>query len=91
MIRYIYQRSSHNPPWAISYETEYVRSIRTLKVYATVYSDEIDNKRHAAYFEVMGKTPFAIAHMIQSFLEDHNVTFDENDFNQIEWEFSRYF
>lgn len=91
MIRYIYQHSSHMPPWAISYECEYIKHIRALKVYATVYSDEIDNSRHAAYFEVMGKTPFAVTFKIASFLEDHNVTFDENDFNQIEWEFSKYF
>lgn len=91
MIKYIYQRSSHEPPWAISYETDYIRSIRALRVYATMYSDEIDNNRHAAYFEVLGKTPFAIAHAVQSFAEDHDVTFDENDFNQIEWEFSRCF
>lgn len=91
MIRYIYQRSCHMPPWSISYETEYIKHIRALKVYATFYSAEIDNSRHAAYFEVMGKTPFAVAHRVQSFAEDHDVTFTVEDFNQVEWEFSRYF
>lgn len=91
MIRYIYQHSDHEQPWTISYETEYVTSIRALKVYATLYSDQIENSRHAAYFEAMGKTPFAVAHWIQSFAEDRGVTFDETDFNQVEWEFERYF
>lgn len=91
MIRYIYQKANHLPPWSISYECEYIKSIRALKVYATLYSDEVDNKRHAFYFEVMGKTPFSIAHRIQSYAIDHDVTFTDEDFNQVEWTFERFF
>ena len=43
MVRYIYQASSHMPPWALSYEWEFTG--RRLHLYITLYSEELETPR----------------------------------------------
>ena len=88
MIRYLYQASAHVPPWAISYEWEFTG--KRLHLYATVYSEEIGNVRNAAYFEASSPTPFGIATRIRQECEGRGITFTDEDFNQVEWHFARY-
>lgn len=88
MIRYLYQASGHIPPWAISYEWEFTG--KRLHLYATLYSEELLNERNAIYFEVSSATPYGIAIEIQQVCEMHNVTFTEEDFNQVDWHFAQY-
>lgn len=87
--KYVYQYSDHMPPWALVYDIEYLK--RGIKAYVTLFSEQIGNTRNAVVFDVLAYTPFSVAHQIQSHCTDHGVTFDETDFNQIEWEFSKYF
>ena len=88
MVRYIYQASSHMPPWALSYEWEFTG--RRLHLYITLYSEELETPRKAVYFEVSSQTPFGIASQIQGHCNEHGVTFTEEDFNQIDWHFAQY-
>lgn len=88
MIRYLYQASSHMPPWALSYEWEFAS--KRLHLYITLYSDELETPRKAVYFEVSSQTPFGIASQIQEHCNERGVTFTEDDFNQIEWHFAQY-
>lgn len=88
MVRYIYQASSHMPPWALSYEWEFTG--RRLHLYITLYSDELETPRKAVYFEVSSQTPFGIASQIQGHCNERGVTFTEEDFNQIDWHFAQY-
>lgn len=88
MVRYIYQASSHMPPWALSYEWEFTG--KRLHLYITLYSDELETPRKAVYFEVSSQTPFGIASQIQWHCNERGVTFTEEDFNQIDWHFALY-
>lgn len=88
MVRYLYQASGHMPPWALAYEWEFAG--KRLHLYITLYSDELETPRKAVYFEVSSKTPFGIASQIQMHCNERGVTFTEEDFNQIEWHFARY-
>lgn len=90
MIRYIYQKDDHLPPWAIEYEIESAYERRTM-AYITIFSDELDNARNAITFTASSKTPFGLTKQIQDKCIDYGITFTELDFNQVEWEMSRYF
>lgn len=87
--KYVYQHSAHKPPWAISYEVEYLR--RGIKVYLTLYSEVLDNARNAVVFDLLAFSAFNVAHQLQSHCHDRGIKFTDEDFNQIEWEFKRYF
>ena len=90
--RYIYQKSDRNPPWAIRYELEFPEryGMRT-RAYITLYSEELESLRNEVTFEVSSRTPFGLAQRLMECCERLHVTFTEEDFNQVEWEFSRYF
>lgn len=90
MKRYIYQKDYHTTPWAMEYEVESAVERRTM-VYITIYSEELDNTRNAVTFTASSKTPFGLTKQIQDHCIDRGITFTEYDFNQIEWEMSRYF
>ena len=89
MVRYLYQASSHMPPWAIAYEWECAGG--RLHLYIMLYSDELETPRKAVYFEVSSQTPFGIADAVKRHFEDRGVTFTDEDFNQVEWHFAPYF
>lgn len=90
MKRYLYQKDYHTPPWAMEYEVETAIENRTM-VYITIFSEELDNTRNAITFTASSKTPFGLTKQIQDHCIDRGITFTEYDFNQVEWEMSRYF
>lgn len=90
MKRYLYQKDYHTPPWAMMYEIETTIENRTM-VYVTMFSEELDNTRNAITFTASSKTPFGLTKQIQNHCIDRGITFTEYDFNQVEWEMSRYF
>ena len=90
MKRYLYQEDYHTPPWAMEYEIESAIENRIM-VYVTMFSEELDNTWNAITFTVSSKTPFGLTKQIQDHCIDRGITFTEYDFNQVEWEMSRYF
>ena len=90
MKRYLYQKDSHLPPWAMEYEVESTLEKRTM-IYITMFSEELHNARNAITFIVSSRTPFGLAAQVRDHCIDRGITFTELDFNQVEWEFSRYF
>ena len=90
MKRYLYQKDYHTPSWAMEYEIESAIENRTM-VYITIFSEELDNTRNAITFTASSKTPFGLTKQIQDHCIDRGITFTEYDFNQVEWEMSRYF
>lgn len=90
MKRYLYQKDYHTPPWAMEYEVESAIENRTM-VYVTMFSEELDNVRNSVTFTVSSKTPFGLTMKIRDHCIDRGITFTEYDFNQVEWEMSRYF
>ena len=86
--RWLYQAADHMPPWAMEYEWEFTG--KRLHLYCTLYSEQVASG-WSFYFEVSGQTPFSLASQIVQIAKMHGVYMNDEDFNQIDWHFAKYF
>lgn len=92
MIRFIYQHDGHLPPWCFGYELDDRGPYsKWLGVHVTLYSEQLDDRHGRIYGHFSAKSSFDLATEIGNWCKQNGVTFTDTDFNQVEFEFRRYF